>query len=315
MPEIRDLAAHAARLDAAVEAFVERVADDRHVLAVIRLGSGRAPTLWNTDDVDLWVVVADGSRPRRKADGDAARIWRTFVEDDVDLNAELIERAKLKRMVEGNDRNTASFSWFSERTLVHCTDPSIARWFEAVNVPAARDKRHDTLAVACWIAHTLRRARRRLDLERDVDAALGDTLELGFAVACLCVIDEGAIVEHRIVHRALTLEPAVMKAVYTDVLAARSEDAVRAACAAAEAHVAPRWDDLMEPIFRFFDRFGGPVPLSELAEHFATSALCPSQLSSACEWMVDQGLLTKLSAPIPVTKRSRVRVDEPAYTR
>ncbi|MBX2800077.1 MAG: hypothetical protein KTR31_20535 [Myxococcales bacterium] len=310
-----DLTDHAKRLDAAVEAFVDRVADDRTVLAVIRLGSGRPETLWNTDSLHLWVVVADGSRPRRRSDGEEPRIWRTFVEHDLDLHAELIERAKLKRMVEGNDRNTAGFSWFSERRLVHCTDVSIERWFAEANTPAVRDQRHDQLAIACWVADVVRRTRRRLDVEQQLDAALGDTMELAHALAVLAVVDAGEVVEHRLMRRALQLQPELLAAAWTVPLASRDEASVRAACDAAEAHLDGRFETLMEPILRFVDRFGGPVPLSELCEHFATSSLHPHTLSRACEWMVHLGKLTKLSADLPVTKKSRVRVDEPSYTR
>ena len=312
-PELLDRRAQ--RLTGAVDAFVERIAEDRHVLAVVRLGSGRPETLWNTDHVSLWVVVADGSRSRRKSDGESPRLWRTYVEDDVDLHAELIERAKLKRMVEGNDRNTAGFSWFRERTLVHCTDPSIERWFGAVHTPAARDQRQDQLTIACWVADVVQRTRRRLDVEQQVDAAFGDALELAHALACLAVVDDGTIVEHRIVARALALQPELMRVAHTELLAGRGEVHIRAACDAAEAHLEGRWEELMSPITRFLERAGGPVPLSELAEHFATSALHPHQLSSACEWMVRLGRLTKLSAPAPVTKKSRILVEEPAYSR
>ena len=308
-----DLVAKAARFDRALLAFVSRVAEDPTVLAVVRLGSGQAPTLWDTDSLHLWIVIADKSQPRRRSDGDGPRIFRTFVEDDVDLHAELIERAKFKRMLEGNDRNTASFDWFAVHTLLHCADESISGWFAAANTPAARDRQHDRLVIACWIHHALTRVRRRLTIERRLDAALGDALELAHALAFLAVIDAGEIVEHHLLERALQLEPALLKVAYTELLAQRSEAAMLAACAAAEAHLASRWDELLEPIVAYLRRVGTPVPLSELAEHFATSALAPWHLSSACEWMVEAGRLTKLSAPAPVTKKSRLQVEEPAY--
>lgn len=304
-----------ALLHDALSAFVERVAEDRTVLAVIRLGSGRPETVWNTDSVWCWVVVADGTRARRASDGDEPRIWRTFVEDDIDIHAELIERTKLKRMVEGNDRNTAGFSWFSARTVVHCVDPSIERWFATMQTPGSRDRRHDRLGIACWIAGTLRRTERRLDVEARVDLALGDAFELALAVACLCIVDEGDVVEHRIIDRACTLQPDLMATVYRAVVATPSEATVRAACEAVAAHLSGRAEELMEPVLRFLTKVGTPVPLSELCEHFATSALHPGALSSACEWLVRQGHVTKLSAPIPVTRKSRVRVDEPSYSR
>lgn len=309
------LARKAARLDTALEALLDRLREDRTVLAVIRLGSGRADTVWNEDAVWLWVVVADGVRPRRRSDGDSPRIWRTVVENDVDLHCELIERAKFQRMVEGTDRSTTGWSAFSVRTLVHSADDGITRGFERANTPAPRDLRHDRLTVACWVVAAARRTRRRLDRQDAVREAVGDALELAWALAVLAILDGGEIVEHRTMERALELRPRLLETCYTDVLDRRDEASIRAAVAAARTAVDGRFDELMDPLLRFLDRCGSPVPLSELCEHFATSRLYPWQLSAACEWGVELGLLTKLSSPTPLTRKSRVRIDEPAYTR
>lgn len=305
----------AERFDAAVGAFVARVKGDRTVRAVVRLGSGRPATLWDADRVALWVVIADGSLPRRPADGDATRIFRTAVEHDIDLDCELVERARFKRMVEGSDRNRAAWSPFCERALVYCADADIERWFDVVNVPAARDRRHLQLTVACWVAASLRTVRRRLAHTGDRAAAAGDAMGLAHAVAVMVLVDSGEVVEHAHMARAEALAPALMQTVWRDVLAARTEASLEAACAAAEAHLEGRWEALTEPILRFLDRSGGPVPLSELADRFATTSLHAWQLSAACELLVRRGVLTKLSAAVPLTKQSRVQVDEPAYTR
>jgi len=303
------------RFDSALAAFVERARDDRTVRAVVRLGSGTPETLWDADSLHLWVVIADGTLPRRAADGDEPRIWRTLVEPDVDLHCELVERARFKRMVEGTDRNQAAWSPFCVRSLVYCADDDIVRWFGVVNVPAARDRRHLQLTVACWVAASLRTARRRLAHQGDVSAAVGDALGLAHAVAVLVVVDSGEVVEHSLLARARAMEPTLMTTVFTDVLEARTEAAVHAACDAAEAHLEGRWAELMQPVLRFLDRIGSPVPLSQLADQFATTSLCAGQLSAACELLVRRGDLTKLSAPMPLTKKSRVMVDEPAYSR
>lgn len=309
------LSAKASRYDAALAAFIDRLRADRTVLAAVRLGSGAPATLWDADSLSLWVIIADGTQPRRRSDGDQPRVWRTAVEDDLDLHCELIERAKFKRMVEGADRNTASWSAFCARSLIYCTDDGIARWFEIANAPSGRDQRHDQLTVACWVAGALRRVRRRLELQEALEPAIGDALHLAHAVAVLAIIDRGEIVEHHVMARALELEPELLGACYTAVLASRDEAALHAACDAAEAMLSGRWEPLMEPVLRFLDRCGTPVPLSELCEHFATTALYPWQLSAACEWMVAQGHLVKLGAPAPLTRKSRVQIDEPVYTR
>lgn len=312
---MEDLTDKAASLDAALSDFVARVAEDRTVLAVVRLGSGRPETLWDTDEVHLWVVLADGTRPRRRSDGEDPRVFRTWVERDVNLHAELVERSAFQRMVEGGARQTLGFSWWADRRLVHCADEAIGRWFESANRPAARDRGHDQLALGCWVADAVRRVRRRLDVERDLRSALGDAMELAHALAYLAIVDEGAVVEHRRMERALALQPELLRAVWLEVLERRDEPTIRAATDTAAAWLDARWEALVQPVLAFIDRVGAPVPLAELAEHFATTALHPFHLVSACEWSVRRGLLVKLSSPAGVSRKSRVEVDEPAYAR
>ena len=55
------------------------------------------------------------------------------------------------------------------------------------------------------------------------------------------------------------------------------------------------------------------IPLSEISDSFAFSAVYPWHLESACEWLERKGRLQKLSSPFKLTKRSHEPVEEPAY--
>lgn len=69
----------------------------------------------------------------------------------------------------------------------------------------------------------------------------------------------------------------------------------------------------LKPLLDFSRKEDRIVPLSEISDHFASSQLYPWHLESACEWLEQEGMVEKLSAPFKLTKRSSDCFEEPAY--
>src|SRR5579872_2496132 len=107
-----------ARFDAALKQFVERIAEDRYVLAVVLVGSLTEETIWRRESLALWIIEADGVSRRLPSDGNDERIFRILVEDGINIHAELIPRSRFKKMVEGASRTAFSCNFFAERRIV-----------------------------------------------------------------------------------------------------------------------------------------------------------------------------------------------------
>src|SRR5262245_20453649 len=122
-----------ARFEAALQQFVERVADDRYVLAIVLVGSLRAETIWERESLSLWIIEADGVSRRLPSDGKDERIFRILVENGINIHAEVIPRSRFKMMVEGASRTAFSCNFFAERRIVVSNDPSIETWFTKAN--------------------------------------------------------------------------------------------------------------------------------------------------------------------------------------
>jgi hypothetical protein len=84
--------------------LVERIAEDRYVLAIVLLGSLRAETIWQRELLALWIIQADGVCQRLLSDGKDERICRILVENGINIYAEVIPRSRFKKMVEGASR-------------------------------------------------------------------------------------------------------------------------------------------------------------------------------------------------------------------
>src|ERR1041385_2526641 len=184
-----------ARFEKALKLFLERVRDDPNLLAAVLVGSLTEETVWRRDAISLWIIEKDGVTKRLRADGEDPRIFRTLVEEGVNLHVELIPRARFKRMVEGSARTAFRFSFFARRKLVYCDDPSLAKWFEDADTLARKDQERELCIATTWLIHSVRHARRLLEDERDLDLAFQELLGAAHCVAAAEVIASGEVHE------------------------------------------------------------------------------------------------------------------------
>ncbi len=305
----------AARFEAALARLIDRVRQDRYILAVVQVGSLTPETIWERETLGVWIIEADDVTRRLPSDGKDERIFRILVEDGIDIHAEVIPRSRFRQMVEGSSRTAFSCSFFARRKVVYSADPSIEGWFEQANSVALKDQERELLAFSAWTIHAARHARKRLELKDDVDLAAQEVLWAAHSVAHTEIIRRGEVWEGDVIYRAIEGDRALFQAIYLDVLANPKDRRVLAAALdAIDGYLAGHHAAHLKPLLAFLRKEKRVLPLSEISDHFAFSQLYPWHLESACEWLEEKGLLQKLSAPFKLTKRSLERVEEPAYS-
>src|ERR1041385_1304617 len=208
-----------ARFEKALQQFLERVRADPNLLAAVLVGSLTEETVWRRDAISLWLIEKDGVTKRLRADGEDPRIFRTLVEEGVNLHVELIPRSRFKRMVEGSARTAFRYSFFARRKLVHCHDPSLGKWFEQADTMARRDQERELCIATTWLIHAHRHAARLLEHQRDLELAFQELLGGAHCVAAAEVIASGEGHEGLAIHRGLELAPALLGEIYLDLLA------------------------------------------------------------------------------------------------
>jgi uncharacterized protein len=171
-----------AQFERALALFLERVRADANLLAAVLVGSITEETVWRRDSISLWLIEKDGVTKRLRADGEDPRLFRTLVEEGVNLHVELIPRSRFKRMVEGSARTAFRYSFFARRKLVYSNDPSLAKWFEEANSVALRDQEREVCIATTWLIHTHRDAARLLEEKRDLELAFQELLSAPIAL-------------------------------------------------------------------------------------------------------------------------------------
>lgn len=302
------------RFETALDLFLERLQKDPNILAAVLVGSLTEETIWRKDAICLWLVEKDGVAKRLRADGEDPRIFRTLVEEGVNLEVELIPRARFKRMVEGSARTAFRFNMFARRKLLYSNDPALARWFEEADTLARKDQERELCIATTWLIHSVRHAMRLLEDEKDMELAFQELLGCAHCVAAAEVIAAGEVHEGLTINRALQLAPAVMQDLYLDLLkTSRTGPKLAKKLAGFEAYMEKHADVRLQPVLRYLKKEKRLVPLSELSDYFAHSQLFPWHLESACEWLDQRQRIGKFSAPFALTKLSRVETEEPAY--
>lgn len=303
-----------AQFQGALDRLIERVAEDRYVLAVVLVGSLSPETIWNRDSIGLWIIEADGVSRRLRSDGNEERIYRTLVEDGINIHAQVIPRSRFKMMVEGSSRTAFSCNFFSHRKLVYCNDPSIDNWFESANQVATKDRERELLTFSTWTIHAHRHAQKRLTLKQDIELSFQSTLEAAHSVAYTEIIRIGQVWEQDAIYKAIDVNPKLFQRIYLDVLAdPRNRKTLESALDGIDAYLDEHHTIHLKPLLHFLKKANRAVPLSEISDTFAFSSVYPWHIESACEWLERKGRLQKLSAPFKLTKRSQEPVEEPAY--
>ena len=303
-----------ARFEAALKQFIERIAEDRYVLAAVLVGSLSEETIWSREGIGLWIIEADGVSRRLPSDGEDERIFRILVENGINIHAEIIPRSRFKKMVEGASRTAFSCSFFAERRMVYSKDPSIESWFKKANSVALKDQERELLTFSTWTIHSVRHARKRLEIKGDLELAAQETLGAAHSIAHTEIIRRGKVCEQDVMYRAMEGATDLFQTIYLDVLAKRKNRRVlSAALDAIDGYLDEHYQAHLKPLLAYLKKQNRLVPLSEMSDAFAFSQLHPWHLESACEWLERKGLLQKLSAPFKLTKRSLERVEEPAY--
>lgn len=310
----KNLTEKCARFQNALDIFISRIAEDKWIQAVVLIGEICEETIWSKEHLFLWVIEVDNVTKRRKSDGGEERIFRTYVEDDINIIVELIPRTRFKLMVEGNSRTAFTHNFFAKRILVHSKDPSIDRWFSQANQLATSDQDTALMIAMTWVIHPLKYIDKLLHIKKDAELARQELIGVAHSLAAIEIILRGEIYEHELIYKALEYNPELFSVVYTEILGRqRSLAKLKKALQAVRDYVHGNDKRYLRPIIKFFKTHRQIVPLSLICDAFAHTQIYPWHIVSACEWLVDKEVLQKVSLPIHVTKKSTVDVEEPAY--
>jgi predicted nucleotidyltransferase len=290
---------------AALDALVEQVKADRSVLAAILCGSLSYDTVWARSDIDLVLVTIDDKKVDR---ADLA-----LYADGVNVHAYLLPRADFRKTVEGSIRNSFLHSFLAKGRLLYTHDQTIAQLCARLGEVGERDTQVQLLRAATSALPAMYKAHKWFVTRGDLDYTALWVLHAATPLAKVEVIGAGLLADREVLPQAMKLNPAFFKTVYADLLNFRkTRKSVQAALDAMDHYVAERATTLFGAVIDHLREVGEARSCREIEDHFRRhfDVEC---VTTACEYLADQGLIGKASTPVRLTKRSNVEMQELAF--
>jgi uncharacterized protein len=293
------------KFTAALEALLADVREDRSILAAILCGSLSHDTVWAKSDIDLVLVTIDD----RKIDEAGVSLYV----DDVTIHALLVPRRSFRNEAEGSLRNSFVHSFLAKGRLLYTHDPTIADLCAALGQTGGRDRRIQLLRAATSALPPMYKARKWLTTRGDLDYTALWILYTATPLAQVEVLAAGALVDREVIPQALALNPGFFRRVYVDLLNTRKTAAdVQSALRAVEEYIRLRAETLFEPVLDHLRDAGEMRASSEIEAHFERN-LGVGGVTTACEYLADEGLIGRASTASRLTRRSTVDVQELAF--
>jgi predicted nucleotidyltransferase len=290
---------------AALDALVEQVKEDRSVLAAILCGSLSHDTVWAKSDIDLVLVTIDD----RKVESTDLALYA----DGINVHAFLIPRAEFRKTIEGSVRNSFMHSLLAKGRLLYTHDRTIADLCATLERIGDRDAQVQLLRAATSAISAIYKAHKWFLTRGDLDYTALWILYAATPLAQVEVIGRRLLADREVIPQAMKLNPSFFKTIYVDLLnAKKTPGSVRAALDEIDRYVAKRAPTLFGLVIDHLREVGEARSSSEIEGHFKRN-FDVGGVTTACEYLADQGLIGKASTAVRLTKKSHVEVQELAF--
>lgn len=293
------------RFNAALEALVEQIKEDRSVLAAVLCGSLSHDKVWAKSDIDLVLVTIDDKKVE-KSD-------LSLYADGVNVHAFLVPRAQFRKMADASIRNSFMHSLLAKGRLLYTHDETITDLCTRMQEIGERDTMVQLLRAATHALGPIYKAHKWLVTRGDLEYTALWILYAATPLAQIEIISRKLLADREVIPQAMALNPAFWKTVYVDLLnVKKTRKNVQAALEAVDRYLAERARALFAPVIDHLRDVGEARSCSEIEDHFRRN-FDISGVTSACEYLADQRLIGKASAPVQLTKRSNIEVQELAF--
>lgn len=289
----------------ALDALVEQVKEDRSVLATILCGSLSYDTVWAKSDIDLAMVTIDD----RKVETGGMSLYA----DGVNVHAFLIPRSEFRKTVEGSLANSFMHSLLAKGRLLYSHDQTIADLCARLQQIGERDTQIQLLRAATSALLPIYKAHKFFSTRGDLDYTALWILYAATPLAQVEVIGARLLADREVILQAMKLNPIIFKTIYSDLLNARkTRKNVQAALDAVDNYVAERAEKLFALVIEHLREVGEARSCTEIEDHFKRNYNLEG-VTTACEYLADQGIIGKVSTPVRLTKKSNLDVQELAF--
>ncbi len=290
---------------AALEEVIELVKRDRSILAAILCGSLSHDTVWAKSDIDLALVTVDDKAVEKGS--------ISLRSGEVNIHAFLIPRTEFRKTVEGAVRNSFMHSLLAKGRLLYTHDQTIADLCHKLNEIGERDVQVELLRAATWALASIYKAHKWFITRGDLEYTALWILYAATPLARIEVIGARLLADREVIPQAMKLNSAFFKVIYSDLLnAKKTRKNVKAALDAVDRYLEERTGAVFGMLIDYLREVGEARSATEIEAHFHRNFGIEGT-SAACEYLADRGLISAVSTPAHLTKKSNIEVQELAF--
>lgn len=296
-----------ARFERAVEQVAADLERDRNVVAAVLFGSVAYDVVSEWSDIDLGVVVADGSTLTT-----AGRLGCLSYEG-IAIHAMAVTRTQFRARTDNARRGGFEHSILGTSRLLFSRDRSITDLFEQASVVEGRDRTAALLRAATFVIHPLAKAHKFVTVKPDSAGAVQWVLRSAESLAMVEVLLHGKVARREVMDQALDLNPTLFDALYTSLVRGRvTTKALAARVALIEDYLTERIPELFGPIVDYLVEAGDVRTASEVHDHLERHWQAGEALG-AVEWLAKKGVVEMTTVPMRMTRSSKADVEEMAF--
>jgi hypothetical protein len=293
------------RFNDALDVLIAEVKRDRSILAALLCGSLSHDAVWIKSDIDLVLITIDD----RKAESNSVALYA----NDINVHALLISRNEFRKMAEGSLRNSFLHSFIAKGRVLYTHDDTIAAMCERLQKIGERDTQIQLLRAGIAALGPIDKAHKWMVTRRDLNYTALWILYAATALARIEILSARRIVDREVIPQAMQLNPTFFKSVYVDLLnTKKTTKNVQAALDAIDTYLARCAPALFRLVIDHLKEAGDTRSASDLEAHFLRNFDLEG-VTAACEYLSDHGFIYKVSAPLQLTKRSNISVQEMAF--
>lgn len=283
---------------------MEKVREDRHILAAILLGSLSHDVVWEKSDIDLMLITQDNREETHSI---------ALVEHDVNIHATVQTRSSFRKLIERQVGSSILHSTLSKSRLLFTHDETIRKLYENVTGLGGRDRQVQLLSAGVQAIYPLEKAEKFCKVKNDPHYAYLWLTQAYTGLAKIEVLKNHEIAAREVLEQALRLNPEFFERIYTRLADAKKTRArVLAVLEEIDAWLTEKIPLLFQPILDYLDEAGDIRSATEIGEWFENQ-LGVGGAVSACEWLADKDVITKVSSPVRLTKKSQTELEELAF--
>jgi len=289
----------------AVDRLVAQTKEDRSILAAILCGSLSYDRVWDKSDVDLVLVTIDDKRAEARG--------VSLYADGVNVHALLMPRAEFRKIAEGSLRNSLMHSFLAKGQVLYSHDESIADLCRQLQTIGERDTQLQLLRAGMHALAPLYKAHKFFLTRGDLEYTALWILYAATPLARIEIIGRRMLADREVIPQAMKLNPTFFKTIYADLLNNnKTRKNIRAALDAIDAYLEERAMTLFGAVIDHLREVREARSTTEIEDHFKRNFDIDG-VTAACEYLADQKLIGKASAPVQLTRRSNVSVQELAF--